>query len=1021
MQVCKDSFFQLFDVLSQDDEFLVRQHLAEQLKGVADVCVRQGGEAGYQTMCNDILPIVQRLLQDGQAEVRVAAGETLVAAAAWIKREDLGPVVLTIVLAMAHDDGSEDMRMLSAVLLNELADTLGPELCYQFVIPEVIALAEDPVFKVRKAAALNLDAVFRTSGPAHATKRLLPAYLRLASDDIWGVRKAAAESIVSVSKCLDPAVRVSEMVPLMERFTSDASKWVRSAANQHLGPFIATLPRGKVSQVLLNAYVRMGLSTDQMMIMATQPGGAGSNAAAGGGGAAASALPARTGSDPTDAELAVYCSFSLPAVALTLGKSRWGDQLRALFAALSRDVQRKVRKPLAHALHELARILGPEISEVDLVPAFDIFIHDVDEVKSGVVKGLSSFLGALSPASREMFLPVLDDILKASMPHNWRCRRMLAAQIGQLSTLFSAAATHEVVTPLALALLSDPVFVVREEAAAGLPALLNRLGQVDAGMQGEVIEKLLQYKDSRCYRDRLLFIHVCAAVSASCDVNLFRRHFVHPFLLSAGDSVRNVRVALAEQLKRYTPYIIALEDRQRQQQAVPSSDGTGSAASSLGVAPVEQPIDGGGSHEAEGAALAPSAAATAAGDGASTVVSNGNASASVPQAPQQQQQQANGADADADDDTFPMWAREDLIADRLLPSALHALANDIDAEVIATLGDAWVGRHRDAGVSLPTARQYVLDRAKAPEASSAALEAQGSSATVAVADGGSGVDASGVAGAGAGQVVSSEPGFTAAIVDLSQPDEAAAAVIAKRRASLTALAAHQSGGGVGSTPVDALSPPAMAAVLHAHPDWSDAAEAEALPMEVEADAVPDNLEGEYGIGAAIADTGIVHHRSGSSIGGGVTRSRSRSSSGGSGTGAGAVGGAVTASHANATAAAQAAMEADLGWDTAIAAVSSTGAPSVAAVSGLQPAAGSDGGGGSDSIWAAAAASQLQPAVPPPVPALSSTVAQQQNNLAVDGSAAGGDAGFVVAEVPATVVHATGPSSEAPRAPPLPPP
>ena len=36
------------------------------------------------------------------------------------------------------DDEQEDLRMTAAVLLNELAETLGPELCYQFVIPEVI-------------------------------------------------------------------------------------------------------------------------------------------------------------------------------------------------------------------------------------------------------------------------------------------------------------------------------------------------------------------------------------------------------------------------------------------------------------------------------------------------------------------------------------------------------------------------------------------------------------------------------------------------------------------------------------------------------------------------------------------------------------------------------------------------------------------------------------------------------------------------------------------------------------------
>ena len=44
-------------------------------------------------------------------QVRIAAGETLVAIASLIRKEDLGPRVLTIVLQLAHDDEHEDLRM----------------------------------------------------------------------------------------------------------------------------------------------------------------------------------------------------------------------------------------------------------------------------------------------------------------------------------------------------------------------------------------------------------------------------------------------------------------------------------------------------------------------------------------------------------------------------------------------------------------------------------------------------------------------------------------------------------------------------------------------------------------------------------------------------------------------------------------------------------------------------------------------------------------------------------------------
>ena len=43
-------------------------------------------------------------------------------------------------------------------------------------------------------------------------------------------------------------------------------------------------------------------------------------------------------------------------------------------------MQWKVRRTLANSIHELAVILGPEVASQDLVPIFNGFIKDLDEV-----------------------------------------------------------------------------------------------------------------------------------------------------------------------------------------------------------------------------------------------------------------------------------------------------------------------------------------------------------------------------------------------------------------------------------------------------------------------------------------------------------------------------------------------------------------------------------------------------------------------------------------------------------------
>ena len=54
--------------------------------------------------------------------------------------------------------------------------------------------------------------------------------------------------------------------------------------------------------------------------------------------------------------------------------------------------QWKVRRTLASSMHELAMIVGEEVTVRDLVPVFDQFLGDLDEVRIGVLKHLADFI-----------------------------------------------------------------------------------------------------------------------------------------------------------------------------------------------------------------------------------------------------------------------------------------------------------------------------------------------------------------------------------------------------------------------------------------------------------------------------------------------------------------------------------------------------------------------------------------------------------------------------------------------------
>ncbi|CAM9156070.1 unnamed protein product [Phaeothamnion confervicola] len=353
------SIVPLLAQLAADEEYVVRQHLGEQIDEVARLVVTHGKEAGYRLVVERVLPLLYDLLADAQAEVRQTAGEALVGVAALMRPGDLGTRVLTFVLQnLAHDDEKEELRMTAAGLLNDLAECLGPDLCREFVTPEMLSLSEDPVFRVRKATALNLHHVCRVVAEADAAcvaDRLLPAYVRLTKDDMYRVRKACTESLVEISKAVGPDVAHAHLSEVFLRLASDNSKLVRNGALQHLGPFISTLRREKVSSELVRLFVGAALERTgdpqscelvffswfcMTRTLTRHPAG--------------NRRATDATSEQVDDELRLYCAFSFPAVVLTLGPARW-PELRDAFLSLSKDADWNVRKTLSHSLHEIAK------------------------------------------------------------------------------------------------------------------------------------------------------------------------------------------------------------------------------------------------------------------------------------------------------------------------------------------------------------------------------------------------------------------------------------------------------------------------------------------------------------------------------------------------------------------------------------------------------------------------------------------------------------------------------------------
>lgn len=496
-----------------DNEPAVRQVFAEVLPGLAAFFVKNGGARGYQELVQTFIPYTFELIIDKSVEVGQSATASLVELATYLKQEHVETQLLNVVVNLASEEKMEDYRIVAAQLFNELASVFGSKLCEETVVKQMKELAKDSSFSVRKTVASNLGEICKNIGTEQTVQSVLPMYMDLSRDEIWGVRKACAESLVHISSHVSPEVRTNDLVEVFRRFSEDVSRWVRMAAYQHLGPFISTFTDGNVDESLLSTFKGMAFQNES--------GG--------------------------ENDMAEFCAYNFPAVICTVKQEKW-PVLKDAYHNLVKDVQWKVRRTLACSLHEVAQVLGTEITEDSLLEAFDIFLADLDEVKIGVVSNMASFLSVLSENTQKQYLDKVAEL--PANTDNWRIRKQIAQQLSPMAKILPPEWLQPVYPKLVLPLLKDSVAQVRCFAIEATGPILARMLEGGEENAQEFLDFLLGLAEDESYQGRQMFVNVCISVASSVDPSFMEAKFFPLIQKLQNENVSNVRLTLAKALRK---------------------------------------------------------------------------------------------------------------------------------------------------------------------------------------------------------------------------------------------------------------------------------------------------------------------------------------------------------------------------------------------------------------------------------------------------------------------------------------
>ncbi len=329
------------------------------------------GDNGYFILNEHMINLISELLTNNNniykknMNLVKSICEGLVYMTSFIKDEHKGESVLTIVIKMAQDDENEHKREMAMSLFGSLTPLIHTDLIQLYVIPQVKSFADDHSGSVRKEVANQLFNISQKVSKDIFKKRLLPVYKKLSKDTLWNVKKVATEILPKITKLCDSEIISKEIIPIFKNFAQDEKPVVKNAAVEIFGEFISLINKADAENFveLLDFYV----DTIQKLVSKGRR---------------------------DDKIIIQKCAYNFPAVLLFFGKNYW-EKLKPCFTLMANEKDEKIKLPLASSLGEISTIIGPDLTESDLLEYVDKFFKSStqnSELKLKILKVLPEII-----------------------------------------------------------------------------------------------------------------------------------------------------------------------------------------------------------------------------------------------------------------------------------------------------------------------------------------------------------------------------------------------------------------------------------------------------------------------------------------------------------------------------------------------------------------------------------------------------------------------------------------------------
>ncbi|KAK2467000.1 hypothetical protein APHAL10511_001258 [Amanita phalloides] len=399
----------------------------------------------------------------------------------------------------------------------------------QAFVKEVERVSGDPIPWVRTEASFALGALAKVVPEEVVYCSLLPLFGQLRCDAAWRVRHSVVFALPAILTRLRPHERRKLAIETIICLATDESATVRLGVLEVLGEVLYTFHADEgVPIELLSLF--LGRKDGQSLLMGDHP---------------QSNENHYLGLFLQEPKRPLICAFNYPAVVVALGKERW-DDVRDMYLSLAAHVEFKVRRTLAASLGEMARIIGEDNAQRDLVQVWWNSIRsEEDEVRLKAVEVVEAFSAALGLSAGASIVDGVLRVWDEGFFKTWRERNCIAKALVNLSRWGHRVITSAIVGLLGRA-LEDHVASVRESAVAALPLVREILSNQPEFLL-QLQDNLRTLANATTYRKRMTFV---ACQQSLINSNKGPAHILDNDSLGAidklaGDEVDGVRIGIA--------------------------------------------------------------------------------------------------------------------------------------------------------------------------------------------------------------------------------------------------------------------------------------------------------------------------------------------------------------------------------------------------------------------------------------------------------------------------------------------